>query len=215
MVKPVGDYSELEQKLRDNSERKSKFMSGKMAMGFTAGVGIAAVLGLGGMPKSEAHSQDNTKDSTTNTVNPTVQQQDDGKTAQWDYGYSDPNENPETPEQKSEREAEEEYQRIIAGEQTHGDAGTENALRGAKLGNRPGKLTEEDLQKYEDDLKRAYNRSADDINVDGTKGIDIPQNDDLSQIKNYRQSEQNNPTRQAQKDLAMQIMKNNKSNYLG
>ncbi len=215
MVKPVGDYSDLEQKIRDNSERKSKLSGRKMAMGFTAGAVFAATMGLGGMLKSEAHTQDNTKDPATIKVNPTVQRQDDGKTAQWDYGYSDPNENPETPEQKSEREAEEEYQRIIAGEQTHGDAGTENALRDVKLGDRQGKLTKEDLQKYEDDLKKAYNRSADDIDVDGTKGIDIPQSEDLSQIKNYRQSEQNNPTRQTQRDLALQMVKNSKGNHLG
>ncbi|MBQ8481234.1 MAG: hypothetical protein IJ532_01710 [Alphaproteobacteria bacterium] len=69
------------------------------------------------------------------------------------YGYSNPNEVVETPEEKSAREAEEEYWKIMEGRQTHGDAGTDKTDYG-KPGKGAPQMTAEDYEK----IREAYSQ---------------------------------------------------------
>lgn len=72
-------------------------------------------------------------------------QKDSPKENPYEYGYSDPNEVVETPEEKEAREIEEEFERIRVGEYTHGDAGTDKADYG-KPGDGAPRLTEQDAE---------------------------------------------------------------------
>ena len=226
MVKPVGDYSNLEKKLRENSEREAKFSSRKMAMGFTAGAVFAAAMGFGGMTESEGHNQDVKQNPKEIKVTPQVAV-DDGKTAQFPM-----------PDTMVENTPEDMYQHLedIFYEQLGKGIGEEKKVpQGVKLGERQGTLKEGDIPVPEfgrgvpeDEVGVVHDggirpvspqldpQDYDDGVVHGGKGIRTWQNeDDLSQVKDYRQADRQNSSKQAQVDLAMQMVKNIKDNHLG
>lgn len=118
-------------------------------------------------------------------------QKDSPKENPYEYGYSDPNEVVETPEEKEAREIEEEFERIRGGEYTHGDAGTDKADYG-KPGDNGHRYTQEEL----DEMRNIYSnvgRGVDDVELSemdkelGRKS-DTSDSRDMSWIKAVRDS---------------------------
>ncbi len=222
MVKPNKEYL---QDAENNSERIRRLRSRIMTGVVVAGATVAAALSLNGVNSSEGKNNAEPKPNAKEIPVPSAAPQDDGKTA-YPFGYSDPNENPETPEQKAEREAEEEFERIRAGEYTHGDAGTGRALKGVQMGERQGTLKEGDIPQYtltgaspqyDDEPGVEHNGFA----IDGSeipsesKGIRTWQNEDedVSQMIKDRMNSRFDVSTKAQKEMASQLMKHIKSNH--
>lgn len=214
MKKPVGNYEELEQKLRENSERKARFSGRKMALGFVTGGVIAATLGLGGMPKSEGH---NTQETVENPKEIKMTPQvtlSDSRTATFDVAITPAEDTPvNTPEET--------YQQLddIYYEQLGKGIGAEKKVpEGTKLGERQGVLKENEIPQYHftGASPQLDPQDYDDGVEHGGKGIQTWQNsDDLSQVKDYRKADMQNSSKQAQVDLAMQMIKGSKNNHMG
>ncbi len=222
MVKPNKEYL-VE---AENNGARIRKLRAKIAGGVVvAGATVATVMGLGSMNSASGEEKDNSQKNSTEVPAPSATPVNDGKTA-YPFGYSDPNENPETPEQRNEREAEEEFERIRAGEYTHGDAGTDRALRGVQMGERQGTLKEGDIPQYTltgaspqyDDEPGVVH---DGFAIDGSeipsesKGIRTWQNEDedVSQMIRNRMNSRFDISTRAQKEMALQLMKHIKSNH--
>ena len=114
------------------------------------GLWLLAIMASCGFTKNQTQKQvDGNKQ---NPVEQTVK--DNGG---YDYGYSDPNEVVETPEEKEEREAEEGYWDIMEGKQMLGNAGVDRRNYGQVGEGAPARLTEEEAEAlYEAQRKVGY-----------------------------------------------------------
>ena len=148
-------------------------------------LGAAAILsscGIVGNRVSNADIELN-KDNSEQVIK-TKQQKDSSKDDPYTYGYSDPNEVVETPEEKEAREIEEEFESIRAGEYTHGDAGTDKADYG-KPGKGAPRFTEKDADEIYEQQREIRGRGIDDVElheIDKMTGRDTDDSDN----SNYR-----------------------------
>ncbi|MBR3676263.1 MAG: hypothetical protein IKN71_03920 [Alphaproteobacteria bacterium] len=148
MVKPNQEYLELAEKMRENSQRKNVLMEWLRTSGLAkAGVAVAAVaasLGVGGMVKSVAENEKKSQPTETLTkISPEVSFVDAEPIAEPAVVQEEPQ------LEDFERDAiaaEQEYQRIIEGKHTLGDAGT-GWVDDMTPGDGAPQLTEDDAQK--------------------------------------------------------------------
>lgn len=201
MKKPVGDYSDLEERLRQNNQRKKSFLNWKASL---LGVGTAAVLGFGGMSVSEGQpNQGATQNPKEFPVKPDAVQSNDNKTAEFPLDTAAVN----MPEDA--------YQQLdgVFYEHLNKGIGTEKKIpQGTKLGKRQGMLQEGDIPEPE------FGRGSPQLEpqdydsgvVHGGKGISTWQNEDEArvssdkQIKDYTKISSD---KEAQIDLALQMLK--------
>lgn len=148
MVKPNQEYLELAEKMRENSQRKNVLMEWLRTSGLAkASVAVAAVaasLGVGGMVKSVAENERKSQPTETLTkISPEVSFVDAEPIAEPAVVQEEPQ------LEDFERDAiaaEQEYQRIIEGKHTLGDAGT-GWVDDMTPGDGAPQLTEDDAQK--------------------------------------------------------------------
>ena len=152
----------LGNKMKRDTEKAKNILKEKMAtLGYYSkiawsalkkplmGLGVATILSSCGFTKNQAAEGD--KDTKENKTEQIVRHKEVPidqavKSNDSEYGYSDANEIAETPEEKDDRETEDEYWRIMSGDYTHGDAGTDKANYGKPGEGAPSRLTEEEAE---------------------------------------------------------------------
>ena len=151
MVKPNQEYLELAEKMRENAQRKNVLMEWLRSSGLAkAGVAVAAVaasLGVGGMVKSVAENE--RKSQPTESIvkaSPEVSFVDAEPIAEPVVETPAVQDNQPEDYELETAAAEREYQRIIEGKQTLGDAGT-GWVDDMTPGDGAPQLTEDDAQK--------------------------------------------------------------------
>lgn len=132
------------------------------------GLSMAAVLYSCGFTKNQA--KDVNTDARKNKTEQIVRYQEVPtdqviKTSDYEFGYSDPNEVAETPEEREAREAEEGFWEIMEGKQTHGNAGTDKVNYGKPGKGSPSRLTEEEVEAIYQ-AKSRVGRGMDNVDID-------------------------------------------------
>lgn len=210
MVKPNPEYLK-------NAENKKRIDSMKLELGvFTVGAVAAAIMGFGGQDSANAEENNQIKANPREVPVPNIVPENDARTADpWGVNQGE----------IAEEDIIEQSGKFFENQLTEDSKRDLKVPEGTKLGERQGVLKEGEIPVPEfgrgvpeDEVGVVHEYKGIDASEipSENKGVRTWQNDDdLSQINNYRQNDLNNGSKQAQRDLALQMVKNSKGNHLG